>query len=191
MTSCPGHTCCAIAIAVALCAACHADPVSYSTPVGISLKAKSANASNGVVTDEKSINSETGNPYGAFVSDARARIGRDPALIDIESVEVVLAAGSNGVAMLGDVFAGTVDLAFQMNDTNNTYPVANGTIAADTVGPAPLDVVFAAESVPDLDYVKLLLGGFKLVARGPAAPAFASKGAEATLQVTLTFAAIE
>jgi hypothetical protein len=181
----------AVAVAVALCAACNEVPVSYSTPVGISLKAKSANASNGVVTDEKSINSEVGNPYGAFVTDARARIGRDPALIDVEGVEVTLAAGSNGVAMLGDVFAGTVDLVFQMNDTNSTYPVATGIIAADTTGPAPLDIAFVAESVPDLDYVKLLLGGFKLVARGPAAPAFASKGAEATLQVTLTFAAFE
>lgn len=181
----------ALAAALALCAACSGDPVSYSAPVEISLKIRSASASNGVVADEKSINTESGNPYGAFVSDARARIGRDPVLVDVESVEVELGPGSTGVAGLGDVFAGDVALAFAMNDTNITYPVASGTIGADTAGPVPFDVTFAADAVPDLDYVKLLLGSFKLVARGPAAPAFAGKGAEANLQVTLTFAAFE
>jgi hypothetical protein len=192
MMSWPCHACHTLAVALALCAACSDDPVSYSAPVGITLKARSANASNGVVADEKSINTESGNPYGAFVSAARARIGRDPSIIDVEGVEVGLGPGSTGVAILGDVFTGTVDLVFQMNDTNITYPVATGIIAADTTaGPVPLEVSFVAEEVPDLDYVKLLLGSFKLAARGTAAPAFATKGAEANLQVTLTFAAFE
>lgn len=184
-------SCRSIGLALALCAACSRDPVSYSAPVGISLKARSANASNGVVADEKSINSESGNPYGAFVSDARARIGRDPVLLEVEGAEIALGPGSTGVAMLGDVFAGPLELAFQMNDTGIIYPVASGAIASDPTGPVPLEVTFAAEAVPDLDYVKLLLGSFKLVAHGAAAPAFAGKGAEANLQVTLTFAAIE
>jgi hypothetical protein len=191
MLSRSSPVCRSLVPALALCAACGDDPVSYSAPVGITLKAKSANTKDGVVADEKSINTESGNPYGAFVSDARAQIGRDPVLIDVESTEVVLGPGSTGVAMLGDVFDGAVELAFQMNDTDVTYPVASGAIAADTAGPVPLDVTFAAEAVPDLDYVKLLLGSFKLVAHGAAAPAFASKGAEASLQVTLTFAAFE
>lgn len=191
MTIWSGCVCRALAAALALCAACGGDPVSYSAPVGISLKIRSSSASGGVVSDEKSINTESGNPYGAFVSDARARIGRDPVLVAVERAELALGPGSTGVAGLGDVFAGGVDLAFGMNDTNITYPVAGGTITADTTGPAPLDVTFAAEEVPDLDYVKLLLGNFKLVARGTAAPAFEAKGAEADLQVTLTFAAFE
>lgn len=177
---------------VALCAACGGAPVSYSAPIGIALKARSANAANGVVSDEKSINTEAGNPYGAFVNDARARIGRDPALIDVEGVEILLGADSTGVAALGEVFAGAVDLAFEMNDTNVTYPVASGAISGDTAtGPILLDVMFAASEVPDLDYVKLLLGNFKLAARGIAAPSFASRGAEANLQVTLTLSALE
>ncbi len=179
-------------IPIALCAACGDDPVSYSAPVGINLKAKSADTVSGTVSDEKSITTESGNPYGAFVSDARAQIGRDPGLIDVESVELFLGGGSTGVVALGEVFAGEVDLVFQMNDTNNAFSVAAGTIsAATTAGPVAFDVTFAAEMVPDLDYVKLLNGSFKVIARGTAAPSFESKGAEADLQVTLTFAAFE
>jgi hypothetical protein len=51
--------------------------------------------------------------------------------------------------------------------------------------------VFAAEEIPDLDYVRLLNGSFKVITRGPAAPSFEAKGAEVDLQVTLTFAAFE
>jgi len=179
-------------IPLAVCAACGDDPVSYSAPVGINLKAKSADTANGVVTDEKAINTESGNPYGAFVGDARARIGRDPSIVDVEEVELLLGAGSTGAAALGEVFAGTVDVLFQLNDTNNTYPVAAAMIgAATTAGPVAFDVTFAADEVPDLDYVKLLNGSFKVVIRGPAAATFETKGADVDLQATLTFAAFE
>jgi hypothetical protein len=181
-----------LSIPLAVCAACGGDPVSYSAPIEITLRVRSADTMNGVVDNEKPIVTESGNPYGAFVSDARARIGRDPGLIAVESVELALGTASTGVAALGDVFAGAVDLVFQMNDTNITYPVAAATIGADAgAGPVSFDVSFVASEVPDLDYVKLLLGSFKLAARGSAAPSFASKGAEAELQVTLTFAAYE
>lgn len=183
----------AFGISLVFCAgACGDDPVSYSAPVGINLKAKSADTANGVVADEKSINTESGNPYGAFVTDARRELGRDPGVIDVDRVELFLGAGSTGVAALGEVFAGTVDLLFQMNDTNNSYPVAAGTISATTTGgPVAFDASFAAEDIPDADYVKLLAGSFKVIARGPAAPTFSTKGAEVDLQVTLTFAAFE
>lgn len=178
--------------ALAVCAACGDDPLSYSAPVGITLKAKSADTVNGVVTDDKGINTESGNPYGAFVGDARAKLGRDPALIDVERVELFLGGTSVGVAALGEVFAGTVDIVFEMNDTNNAFKAASGAIDATTgSGPVELGVVFAAEEIPDLDYVKLLQGSFKLIVRGPAAPTFSMKGAEVDLQVTLTFAAFE
>lgn len=181
-----------LSIPLAVCAACGDDPVSYSAPVGISLKAKSGDTAGGMVATEKSITTESGNPYGAFVGDARARIGRDPALVDVERVELALGGSSTGVAALGEVFAGTVEVVFQMNDTNNAHRVATAAIDAGTAaGPIALDVVFAAEGVPDLDYVRLLNGSFKVITRGPAAPSFEGKGAEVDLQVTLTFAAFE
>ena len=181
-----------IAGALALSAACAGEPVTVSAPVGVSLKARSSEIVNGMVACDKPINTEPGNPYGAFVSDARARIGRDPGIIDVERVELFLGAGSVGVTSLGEVFAGDVDLLFQMNETNNAYLVARGAIGSGSAaGPVGFDVAFAAAEVPDLDYVRLLLGSFKLVARGPAAPSFETRGAVVDLQVTLTFAALE
>lgn len=177
---------------LAACAACGGDPVSYSAPVGIHLKARSVSIANGIVNDEKSINTEPGNPYGAFVDDARARIGRDPSVIDVDRVELLLGAASTGVAALGEVFAGDAEVVFQMNDTGSSYAVAAGTIDAGTAaGPIALEIAFPADEIPDPDYVKLLSGSFKVIVRGPAAPAFQSRGADADLQVTLTFAAFE
>jgi hypothetical protein len=179
-------------MSLAVCAACGEDPLSYSAPVGINLKAKSADTMNGVVTDEKAITTESSNPYGKFVADARARIGRDPAVIDVDRVELFLGAASTGVTALGEVFDGDIEVVFQMNDTNNSYPVAKGAVAAGTAaGPVALGIAFPASEIPDADYVKLLNGSFKVIARGPAAPSFQSKGADADLQVTLTFAAFE
>jgi hypothetical protein len=173
-------------------AACGDDPVSYSEPVGINLKAKSSDTVNNVVTDEKGINTESGNPYGAFVSNAEREIGGDPGSIDVEEVTVLLGAGSTGVTRMGEVFTGNVEVLFQMNDTNNSYPVATGTIdAAAAGGPLELASSFDADAIPDLDYAKLLGGSFKVIMRGPAATGFTTKGADADIQVTLTFAAFE
>jgi hypothetical protein len=177
---------------VASAAACSDDPISYSAPVGINLKAKSADTQNGVVTDEKGINTESGNPYGAFISAARLELGRDPGVIDVDRVELFLGASSTGVTTLGEVFTGDVDILFEMNDTNNSYPVASATVAATTsAGPFALAVTFPADEIPDTDFAKLLAGSFKVITRGPAAAAFTTKGADADIQATLTFAAFE
>jgi len=166
--------------------------VSYSAPVGINLKAKSSDSTNGVVSEEKGINTESGNPYGAFVSDAQRKLGRSPGQIDVDRVELFLGAASTKVTTLGEAFTGNVEVVFQMNDTNNSYPVATGAIAASTAsGPVGFDASFDAASLPALDYDKLLNGSFKVIARGPAATDFTTKGAEADLQVTFTFAAYE
>lgn len=173
--------------------ACSDDPVSYSAPVGINLKAKSADTENSVVSDEKNINTESGNPYAAFVSDARAELGgRDPSVIDVDEVDLFLGAGSTGVTRLGEIFDASVEVVFQMNDTNNSYSVATRAIeAAAGAGPIGFEVVFDARAIPDVDHAKLLSGSFKVTVRGPAAAGFESKGADADLQVTLTFAAFE
>jgi hypothetical protein len=174
-------------------AACGNDPLSYSAPVGINLKAKSADTAAGVVANEKGINTESGNPYGAFINDARGRLGgRNPTVIDIDKVNLFLGSGSTGVTQLGQVFTGAVEVLFVMNDTNNSYPAAGANLPATTSsGPIPLTVSFPAESIPAIDYNKLLAGSFKVAIRGPAAAQFTTKGADADLQVTFTFAAFE
>lgn len=171
-------------------AACGSDPVSYSAPVGINLKAKSADTVGGVVSDDKGITTESGNPYGAFVADATQQLGRAPGAIDVDEVTIFLGANTVGVTALGEIFTGPVEVLFIMNDTNNSYPVAGVAMdAGTTAGPVALDVDFAG--VSEVDYPKLLNGSFQVVTRGPAAPSFETKGADADLQVTLTFAAFE
>lgn len=176
--------------ALALVAGCGADPVSYSSPVGINLKAKSGDVSGTTVSDEKGINTETGNPFGAFVTDARARIGRDPSRIEIDAASLTLGAQSTGVVTLQEVYSGDVDVAFVVNDSNNTYDVGH-VIDPTGVGPVGIDVNFESIAVTSLDWAKFLGGSFKVVVRGTAATGFSTKGAEANLQVTFTFAAFE
>lgn len=183
---------CIAALAISA-TACGDDPVKYSQPVGINLKAKSSDTTNNTVTNDKNINTESGNPYGAFISAARNELGgRDPKVIEIEKVQLFLGAGSTNVTRLGEVFDGTVDILFVMNDTNNSYPAASGPVPAATgPGPIEIDPSFDSDSLPDFDYQKLLGGSFKVAMRGPAAAGFASKGAEADIQATFTFAAYE
>lgn len=174
-------------------AACGDDPVRFSEPVTINLKAKSADTTGGVVDDDKGISTENGNPYGKFVGDARAALGgADPGRIALEGATLTLGAASTGVLGLGEVFTGNVEVNFTVNDTNNTYPAAWGPIAATAPsGPLTLTTGFSTDTLSSTDFAKLLGGSFKVGIRGPAAAGFSAKGADADLQVTLTFAAFE
>jgi hypothetical protein len=178
------------ALALLAVAACGTDPVSFSAPVGINLKAKSGDVGNSTISDDKAITTETGNPFGAFVADARSKLGQDPARIEIDRLTLTLGAQSTGVTKLEEVYAGDVDVALLMNDTSNTYD-AGHVLDPAGVGPVEVSVAFRSQDVSPADLTKLLGGSFKVVLRGPAAAAFASKGAEANLQLTFTFAAFE
>ncbi len=177
-----------LAFALVSLAACGSDPVSYSTPVGINLKAKSSDVANTAITDDKSITTESGNPYGAFVTDAHTKLGRDPTAIEIDQLTLTLGAQSTGVVALQDVYSGDVDIALIMNDTNNTYDAGHVT-SPTGVGPVDLNVVFQSSQVTATDFPKMLTGSFKVVIRGTAAVGFSTKNAEANLQATFTFAA--
>jgi len=170
--------------------ACGADPVSYSAPVGIELKVKSGDVANNAISDAKAITTESGNPYGAFVSDAQAKLGRDPTRIEIDSLTLTLGAQSTGVTTLDEVYTGDVDIALIMNDTNNTYD-AGHVMNPMGVGPVDVGVVFESSAVAPADFTKMLTGSFQVVIRGPAAASFSTKGAEANLQTTFTFTAFQ
>src|SRR6185436_4546799 len=165
-------------IAYALVIVGCADPVSFSTPVGITLKAKSSDVGNSVISDDKEINTESGNPYGAFVSDARTKLGRDPGRIEVDQLTLVLGAQSTNVTRLEDVYTGDVDVAFLTNDSNNTYDVGH-VMNPTGVGPVEMGIVFQADKISSADFAKILNGSFRVVIRGPAATGFSSKGAEA------------
>ena len=172
--------------------ACTDEPVTYSEPVGIRLQASSSDATNGIVTDDKQITTEQGNPYGHFMTSAKELLaGRSPSAIVIEGATLALAPSSSGVSTLGHVFAGEVNVDFLINDSNNSYGVASGQVAAETGATIELDAHFDSAAMTDFDYLKLLGGNFKVVVRGPAAGGFADKAAKVDLDTTLTFSAFE
>lgn len=179
-----------IPLALLSVAACGSDPVNFSAPVGINLKAKSGEVANNAISDEKGITTESGNPFGAFISDAHTKLGKDPARIEIDKLTLTLGATSIGVTKLEEVYTGDVDVAFITNDTNNTYD-AGHVMNPTGVGPVDVTVAFNPEDVSPADFTKILGGSFKVVIRGPAAATFSTKGAEANLQLTFTFAAFE
>ena len=171
-------------------AACGADPVSFSAPVGINFKVKSGEVLSNAISDQKGITTESGNPYGAFASDAQRKLGKDPTRIEIDQLTLTLGAQSTGVTKLEEVYTGDVDVAFIMNDTNNTYD-AGHVMNPMGVGPVPVSVSFSSASVSSADFTKLLNGSFSVVIRGSAASGFSTKGAEANMQLTFTFAAFD
>src|SRR5262245_61403430 len=128
-------------MALALAAGCGDAPLMYSAPVGINLKAKSGDVQQNVVSDNKEINTETGNPYGAFVSAAQQKLGRAPGRIEVDRISLLLGADSTGVTRLEEVFSGEVDVQFLMNDTSTTYNV--GRVMSPTgAGPVAVIVTF-------------------------------------------------
>lgn len=174
-----------------LLAACGDDPVQFSEPVGIELKAKSGDVANTTVHEEKGITTESGNPYGAFISMAQSKLGgKDPSRIDLDKITITLGAQSTNVSDLNQVVTGDVVVSFLTNDTNNTFVAAHFASPAGT-GPDNGSVSFDWTQVGTADVPKMLGGSFKVVLNGPAAAGFDTKGAEASLQLTFTFTAFE
>ena len=179
----------ALALGSASCGA-----VTFSQPVALNLKAKSSDVSGTTVKADKSINTESGNPYGAFVAAARSKIGKDPARVGVDRIEILLSTTSTNVTALSEIFNGTVDVQFVMNDTNNIYTVGHATIDGSSTGRGPIvfDVDFdSAKMAASVDWQKFLTGSFKAVIGGPVASTFAGKGAEANFQLSFTFAAFD
>lgn len=90
-------------MALILClAACDEEPIHYSAPVGITMTAASGDVDDGLILEEKNINTESGNPYEAFVADARDALGgADPGAIDVEDVTITI----DGMSF-DDIFVG-------------------------------------------------------------------------------------
>lgn len=179
------------ALCAALLVGCGDDPLTYSAPVGINLKAKSGDAKGGVVSDEKGITTETGNPFGKFINDARAALGGgDPGRVALDGVQLTLGAKSKNVTALEQVFAGEVSALFLVDETKNTFNAAR--VNAPTGGgPVPMAVLFDWAALNDADRDKFLQGSFKVVVRGDAAAGFDGADAEGDLMLTFTFSAFE
>ena len=169
--------------------ACAGEPRSFEVPVDLQLTVKT-NKKNDVMSGEKAIRTEFGDPFGVFIEDVRRKLGRDPATIDVRGADLGIGASSTGPLVLGEVFAGTIRVLFQLDATGSNYPVATGEASVSTAVPLSLDASFDADVVPDTDYVGFLDGGFKVTISGPVAPAAAAKPS-ADLQLSLIFIALE
>ena len=168
------------------------EPVSVSAPIGINLKAEAGDVDNNVITIDKNINTETGNPWGAFVADVDGQLGGPPGDIELQSLELLLATSSEGFSELQEVFDGTVDVQFEMNDTGNFFPAGSVAINSTVEGRSILlDPQFNFANVQASDLDKLLAGSFKVVLSGPAASGFEAANGKAELQLTFTFTAFE
>ena len=90
------------------------------------------------------------------------------------------------------MFDGTVDVQFQMNDSDNIYPVGTALIDDELEGrEAGFDILFDYADFAGDDLTRLLGGSFKVLVGGPADAGFANLSGDADLQVTLLFSAYE
>ncbi|HEY5925838.1 MAG TPA: hypothetical protein VIV11_29325 [Kofleriaceae bacterium] len=177
---------------LACAAGCSDDPVSVSDVVDLKLALASGDVDNGVLFDEKNVNTESGNPYGVFVSMAREEIGGEPSRITVDGTTVTVDATSTNVTMLGGVFLGATKVEFIMNGSTTKYAVATrDVVAADVAGPVEFGVDFDSDKIPAEDFSDLASGSFKVAISGPAAATFEAANADADLTVSLTFSAFE
>ncbi len=183
----------ALPAAFALAACGGDDPVSHSAPVGINLKADSDKVVGTNVTDKKNINTESGNPYGAFVNEAQNVLGRAPGRIEVDGVSILMAAGSTGVSMLSEIFNGRIDVMFEMSATTDTIPVAHTIIDPKTMGRGPieLEIDFDSANLAPANFADLVAGNFNVVYSGVVASGYSTLGAKADLQITFTFEAFD
>jgi hypothetical protein len=171
--------------------ACSDDPVNYSAPVGLKLNLQTSNVDTGVFSDEKNVNTESGNPYGAFVSGAREALGGDPGRIELTGATIAMSSGTTGAASLGEVFAGEVELSFELDAVLVPIAHLNVTTANTTLGPVDMVVDFDFGALTEAQVTALIGGGFKVVATGPATEAFSTGTVDGLLELSLTFAAFE
>ena len=156
--------------------ACGDDPVAYSETVSLKLSGiKNGDIAQGVASEDKNVNSESGNPYAEFLKSARAELGRDPGSIELVSAFVRVHADSKNVVNIEQVFE---DLELFLANSQTTIP------ASDNEAPTGTSVRMAIYE--DLDYGpvfdSMLAGDFKVGVRGATA---AEPPADFDLKLTL------
>jgi len=141
--------------------ACGDDPIAHSEVVSIKLSGfKPGDFTNNMSTEDKSINTESGNPYGVFLKNAKAALGgKDPSSIEVVGLTVQVHAESKNVTTVDAVFA---DLEVFISTSDTTIPIA----AKAT--PKGSSVVMTIDE--DIDYgavkAELIKGEFKMGVRG-------------------------
>lgn len=143
-----------------------ANTSNYSGPVAIRLdKFKDDDVRNGAFDSDKNVNTESGNPYGAFLQAARTTLGRQPAAVLVDRVTITLGADTRGVTAFEQVLGGP--LVVYLADSAATVNVAS--IAQPTgAGPVEVPVTATRDTLAPVQ-ASLVNGGFKVGIRVPAA----------------------
>lgn len=139
------------------------EAVAHSGAITLQLSGiKEGDADNGMFSQEKSVSTESGNPYAVFLRDAQDALGgEDPSYIRVTKFVARIHADSDGVLAFDEVFD---DMEAFVSDSTTTISI--GTVQA----PSSSEVRIPVSS--DTDYTALqealLSGSFKLGVRGPA-----------------------
>ena len=146
----------------------------------------------GTITDTKSISGQSGDPWGSFISSARAEMGTDPTELEVLSVSVTVAPTSSGVSTLGDIFNGPMAVRFEMTSSRQEYRIAEGDHRQeDAATTTDLLPVFDFSQVSIVDYRAMLNGAFDVLFVGQANDDFKDASASADLTVVITIKALE
>jgi len=143
-----------------------ANTVNYSGPVSINVdKFKDGEVRNNAFDADKSVSTESGNPYGMFLSQARATLGRPPAAVVVDRVTLTLGRDSTGVTAFEQILGGP--LTVYLSSSSSTVNI--GTVAQPT-GAGPVEVVITAtrDTLAPINS-DLIQGSFKVGIRVPAA----------------------
>jgi len=163
-----------------------ANTVNYSGPVSINIdKFKDGEVRNNAFDADKSVSSESGNPYGMFLSQARATLGRAPAAVLVDRVTLTLGRDSTGVTAFEQILGGP--LVVYLASSSSTVNI--GTVAQPT-GAGPVEVVITAtrDTLAPINN-DLVQGSFKVGIRVPAAAAL-PRSFDAKVATVLYFRAL-
>lgn len=143
-----------------------ANTVNYSGPVTINVdKFKDGDVRNEAFDSDRSVSTESGNPYGAFQQQARAVLGRPPAAVVVDRVTLTLGADARGVTAFEQFLGGPLTLYLASSQTT----VNVGTVAQPRgAGPVEVQITATRDTLAPIQN-DLTQGSFKVGIRVPAA----------------------
>jgi hypothetical protein len=98
-------------------------PKLFTAPISLQLDLKESDIQDGVLSRDKNISTEQGNPWSKFVQDAKASLGRDPTAFEITTAQVTLdAADSENVDAFDDLTT-TGELRLVATKTDGEVPI--------------------------------------------------------------------
>lgn len=162
------------------------EPIAYSETISLKLGGiKEGEVEDGQAAEDKSVTTESGNPYGEFLKTARARLGGvDPSAIVVSSIDVRVHADTEGINGLEELFE---SIEVFLADSKTTIAIGTVDGPSGTSVSVPVGVV-AADLEPLQD--SLLKSEIKVGVRGPVVDPTPADKFELRLTVDIAFEAL-